>query len=113
MGLNDRADVLRPYNGTAYLTPGTRHGTYSTWIRLQCDGIFSLLSVNLAEYSTAYSESNVVFIGHVLTGESVTNIFTLDEILDGPDGVNDFESFTFSDDFRNLSRVTLPVCVYP
>ncbi len=107
MGLHGKDRSIQPSNGTAYLTPGNKSHPL-TWIRATCEGAIRLLSADIAEYSTVYWEPMVVFIGHKSAGGTITNTFALDGLLDGPGGIVDFQSVTFSEAFRDLAAVEIP-----
>jgi hypothetical protein len=94
-----------PDNGTAYLQPGP-----STLMFSFTNGIvFGLVSVDLAEWSTDYSNESatVLFIGYQQGGLTVTNVFTTDGIIDGTGPLADFQTFNFTN-FTDLVRVEIP-----
>ena len=70
---------------------------------------FSLLSVDLAEYSTVVPDAVTVhFIGYRVDGSIVTQDFTTDGIIDGTGPIADFQTFYFGPEFSNLIRVEIP-----
>lgn len=68
---------------------------------------FALKRVDLAEYSDSIWASDIQFVGYRADTSSVTNVFTLDGDIDGPGPTNDFETFSFSADFTNLSYTVI------
>lgn len=97
-------------NGSAYLSLG-----FSGQVRFERydGGLFDLLSVDLAEYSTvAIHPPTIVFIGYFADFSKTTTIFTTDNIIqtfdDTPrDFVTDFETLIFDSSFRDLLYVEL------
>ena len=73
------------------------------------NSVFGLLSVDLAEYSTVFSNEPVTvpFIGYEQGGSTVTNVFTTDGIIDGTGPLADFQTFYFTN-FTDLTRVEIP-----
>jgi hypothetical protein len=71
---------------------------------------FSLVSIDLAEYSTVVPDPvTVQFTGYHLDGSTVTTSFTTDGIIDGTGPVADFQTFNFnSKDWSGLTRVEVP-----
>ncbi len=70
--------------------------------------IFSVLSVDLAEYSTVVPDAvTVQFIGYHPDGSTVTESFTTDGIIDGTGPLADFQTFSFTG-FTDLTRVEIP-----
>lgn len=69
---------------------------------------FSLFGVELAEYSNSFigSHNTVTFTG-TRSGAAtpVTQQFTIDGMMDGAGGMDDYEAFSFSSDFTDLLRV--------
>ncbi|MFM2081640.1 MAG: hypothetical protein RL380_331 [Verrucomicrobiota bacterium] len=72
---------------------------------------FNLNSVDLAEYSTVavelYGVFPVHFVGYHADGSTIETDFTPDGIIDGPGGLPDFQTFTFTG-WNNLTRVEVP-----
>jgi len=67
---------------------------------------FSMVSVDLAEYSTFFhSPIDVTFIGHRKDDSAVTQTFTIDGVIDGSGPLQDFQRFYFGPQFTNLYRV--------
>lgn len=67
---------------------------------------FNLYSVELAEYSTVFEgkQKTIIFEGVKMDSSTVTQTFSIDGFMNG---VNDFELFLFSEDFRNLAYVEI------
>jgi hypothetical protein len=62
---------------------------------------------DIAAASEGYISATTVEVEATLaTGFVVTLTYDLDGLRDGPDGANDFESFTAIDDLRNVTSVT-------
>ncbi len=95
-----------PDNGTSYLqATSTQQPMDITQIR---GVLFSLYSVDLAEYSTVYAMTyNITFTGHCNDGGTVSQTFQLDGIVDGTGPLVDFQTFYFSPDFHDLLGVTI------
>jgi hypothetical protein len=94
-----------PDNGTPYLQPGPSTLMFS----FTNHSVFGLFSVDLAEWSTDYSNepATVPFIGYKQGGFTVTNVFTTDGIIDGTGPLADFQTFSFTN-FTDLVRVEIP-----
>jgi len=96
-----------PYNNST----GAINLLYGDYIRIELlnGGLFSLLSVDLAEYSTVFSGQSrtITFSGKTINNVIVTQTFTTDGIVDGIGGQDDFESFIFSSQFDNLTYVDI------
>ncbi len=70
------------------------------------DSLFSLFTVELGEYSSSFrGNQTITFTGSRQGNTTVTQEFTIDGMMDGPGGMNDFQTFTFSSDFRDLTSV--------
>src|SRR6185436_12274384 len=102
--------TLFPENGTAYLQAAF---TDSLKFGFADGSVFNAISVDLAEYSTVVSNAaTVYFIGYRHDGSIVTNALTTDGVIDGTGPVQDFQTFQFSDQMRNLDRVEIPLWNY-
>ena len=95
-----------PDNGTAYLAAALGDSLAFSFT----DGtIFSMMSVDLAEYSTVVSgAATVPFIGYRLDGSTVAVNLTTDGIIDGSGPLADFQTFQFSPEWSGLARVEIP-----
>ena len=70
---------------------------------------FSLISVDLAEWSTGYpGPVSVQFVGYKSDGSSVTAQLVTDGIFDGTGPLADFETLYFDSRFTGLTRVHIP-----
>jgi hypothetical protein len=101
---NGGGDSGYPDDGTAYL----QRGPSSLLLSFTNNSVFGLLSVDLAEYSTVFSNEPVTvpFIGYEQGGSTVTNVFTTDGIIDGTGPLADFQTFYFTN-FAGLTRVEI------
>jgi hypothetical protein len=60
----------------------------------------------LSEYSTVYNFAyDVTLIGEKADGGSVSTTFVLDGLIDGPGGLDDFQSFALGSEWTDLVRV--------
>jgi hypothetical protein len=72
-------------------------------------GIFNVIAVDLAEYSTVVPDPRTVsFYGFRSDGSTVRADFTTDGIIEGPGPIADFETFYFGPEFSGLTRVDIP-----
>ena len=95
-----------PDNGTSYLDAALGQ---SLMFRFSTGSPFSLMSVDLAEYSTVVPDAVTVhFVGYRVDGSIVTQDFTTDGIIDGTGPLQDFQTFQFGPEFSGLSRVEIP-----
>lgn len=92
-----------PNNGTLY----ARQLFSSALTVRHREGLpFTILALDLAEYSTVYANPlTVVFTGHKVDGSTVTQSFRTDGIIDGTGPLADFQTFTFDSSFTNLTKV--------
>ena len=74
------------------------------------NSLFNLVSVDLAEYSTAFQQPiTVQFIGYYSDGSTITTSFTTDGIIDGTGPLQDFQAFLFPNQgWSGLKRVEIP-----
>ena len=95
-----------PDNGTAYLQLSL--GDSLTFGML--DGSdFNLVSVDLAEWSTAYPEAvRVRFVGYRRDGTVVTTDLLTDGIMDGTGPLSDFQTLNFGPEFFGVYQVQIP-----
>jgi hypothetical protein len=95
-----------PENGSTYLQAGLG----STLMFHYLNGpVFSLVSVDLAEYSTVVPDAAIVpFIGYRFDGSTVNISFVTDGIIDGTGPLADFETFHFGPEWSGLTRVEIP-----
>lgn len=99
-------------NGTN--TMGSYHSTGSTGFALTSDSgsLFSLNSIDLAEIfkptesAQIYNADRIEFSGTYADGSSIIDSFIFDTINDGPGGVEDFETYSFSSAWKDLISVS-------
>jgi hypothetical protein len=95
-----------PYNGTAFLDAALGDSLVFSFIN---GSLFDAVSVDLAEYSTAFQTPLTVhFVGYRQDGSTVMTDFTTDGIIDGTGPLADFQTFYFGPQFRGLTRVEIP-----
>ncbi|MPN04148.1 hypothetical protein SDC9_151384 [bioreactor metagenome] len=95
-----------PDNGTAYVDASLGD---SLMFGLDDGSEFSLISVDLAEWSTGYPEPvSVRFVGYKSDGSRVTAQLVTDGIFDGTGPLADFETLYFDSGFTGLTRVHIP-----
>jgi hypothetical protein len=95
-----------PDNGTAYLQAGVGSTLKLSFIS---GSSFSLMGVDLGEYSTVFQEPETVhFVGYRYDGSIVTSDLTTDGIIDGTGPLADFETFHFGPEWNALTRVEIP-----
>ena len=71
---------------------------------------FGLVSVDLAEWSTAYPDPvTVPFVGYRRDGSTVTASLTTDGIMDGTGPLADFQTLYFPPEFAGVYQVRIPV----
>jgi len=101
-----------PDNGSAYLR--FAKGPAQTLTFKYVDSTpFTLVSVDLAEYSTFFAEAKTIrFDCHKTDGTVQTGNFTVDGSIDGPGGILDFETFAFGPEFTEISYVEVPTTTY-
>lgn len=86
-----------PDNGTAYLQAD---GAESLRFNFIDDSFFTLISVDLAGYSTIAPDAVVQFTGYLQDNSTVTTTFSVNGI--------EFQTFYFGPAFSNLIRVEIP-----
>jgi len=70
---------------------------------------FGLVSVDLAEWSTAYPEAvTVPFVGYRRDGSTVAASLTTDGIMDGTGPLQDFQTLYFGPEFSGVYLVRIP-----
>jgi hypothetical protein len=95
-----------PDNGTAYVVAAVGESLMSG---LEDGSEFSLVSVDLAEWSTDYPQAvSVRFVGYKPDGSTVTTTLVTDGIMDGTGPLADFETLYFGPEFSGLRRVEIP-----
>src|SRR6185436_19922228 len=97
-------------NGTAFLNAAF---TDSLSFAFAGGAVFNLDRVDLAEYSDVVPDARTVhFIGYRHDGTIVSTDLTTDGIFDSSGPLEDFQTFQFNDQFRNLDRVEIPLWSY-
>ena len=92
-------------NGTAYVRAGQGQSLSFSFTN---GSVFSLNSVDLAEYSTVVGGTATVhFVGYFANGSTIVQDLTTDGIIDGTGPITDFQTFTFRG-WDNLTRVEIP-----
>jgi len=100
----------RPDDGTAYLQAAI---TQSLMFSRVNGSLFSLISVDLAEYSTFFqSPLTVHFVGYKLDGSTITTDLITDGIIDGTGSLTDFQMFYFDKEWAELTRVEIPTSLW-
>jgi hypothetical protein len=95
-----------PANGTAYLQAGS---TSTLKFSTVGGSSFSLLAVDLAEYSTVFPEPETThFVGFRPDGSVVTTDLITDGIIDGTGPLVDFQTFQFGPEWSGLARMEIP-----
>jgi hypothetical protein len=85
----------------------------SMTIAMADSSLFSLGSVDLAEYSTVFvSPATITFTGYLSGGGTTSQTFTTDGVIDGPAGLADFESFVFNASFTGLASLVADTTVF-
>ena len=98
------SSAFYPANGTAYLQ--ALNGQAPMVITNLQGALFTLLQVDLAEYSTVYQiPHSITFTGYRYDGAIVSQVFRTDGVIDGTGPAADFETFFFSADFYQLQQV--------
>lgn len=93
-------------NGTVYINTAAGEAVECSFVN---SSLFGVVSVDLAEYSTAVPDPvTIQFIGYRPDGSTVTQSFTTDGIIDGTGPISDFQTFLFAPEFTGLERVEIP-----
>jgi len=93
-----------PSNGSPSVIVSGIDLTNGTRIEAANGKVFTPKRVDIAEYSTFYEgrTHRIYWTGYKLDGSTVMHDFEIDGIIDGPYGVDDFETFNFPDSFANI-----------
>jgi len=87
-------NALVPNNGTVHV--GTTLFS-NPWLQRTDGGAFSLLSLDIAEYSEHVTWiTSVSLTGHMQNGETVQATLALDGVFDGIGGVEDFQKYVLN-----------------
>ncbi len=109
-GPNNSADSMRPNNDTAHMAV-LMNGSVEIF-PLE-DLPFRAITIDLAEYSTFFSEPRtIVFEGVRESGGSVFTTFITDGIIEGGFSTDDFETFYFPPEFTNLTMLRSSSTLY-
>lgn len=101
----------RPQSGSAYLQ--FLIGSVPLIITHTRQTPFSLISADLAEYSTLFATPReIVFQGWREDGTAVSQTFITDGIIDGVGVLEDFQTFAFAPEFAGLVRVEVWTDLY-
>ena len=117
LGSNGAADIIAPpfsytsgpNEGSSYLHSSTFS---SIFIQANQSDFFSLVSLDIGEYSSYVSNDSVTITGFKSSGDQVSTTFQLDEVFDGIGGINDFQLITLDANWTNLTRVELDSSAY-
>lgn len=109
-GVNGAASIINPpasyttgpNNGSAYVQSSVDS---SIFIDSAGYGVFSLLSLDLGEYSQYANTVSVTITGFKQGGGQVSDILQLDNLFDGLNGMADFQRLQFDSDWSGLTRV--------
>ena len=93
------------WNGSDYLSFSSHLG--KNWhLKRKDKSSFSVLSIDIAEYSTVYPiPVAVMFYGEKNDGTVVAISFVTDGKIDGPHNDEDFQSFAFTSDFTGIKKL--------
>ncbi len=116
-GSNGAADIIDPpssytsgpNNGSAYLHSSIYSSIY---IQASQTDFFSLISLDLGEYSSYASNDSVTITGFKNSGNQITTTFQLDSLFDGLGGINDFQLITLNSSWSGLTRVEFDNSAY-
>lgn len=96
----------RPQNGSAYVAATLGDSLEFSFTN---GSVFSLASVDLAEYSTVVPDAVTVrFVGYRPDGSVIATDLTTDGIIDGTGPLADFQTFQFGSQWNGLTRVEIP-----
>ena len=95
-----------PQNGTKYIQMSTQN-MYPAIITEKSGSPFDIMSIDIGEYSSVFrgEPRTSTFKGYSTSGEILTQVFTVDGFFDGVGGLNDFETFNFGSEWKDLTRV--------
>lgn len=108
---SDIGDPMLPDNGTPFMLLDA--GQTPLVITNTTSAVFALMSVDLSEFSTVFAAPRAIpFVGYKADGSTVSRTFNLDGVIDGSGPLGDFETFSFGNDFRDLTRVEVQTDLY-
>lgn len=94
-----------PNNGTFYARSLSSETNFT--VRHRETIPFTILSADLSEYATGNLAKTVNFIGYKVGGETVSQSFRTDGVIDGTGPLADFQTFNFNSTFTNLTKVVV------
>jgi hypothetical protein len=99
-------DNFRVSNGTTYLATDDVPGFNPLTMSVAGGGTFTLNQLDMGEWWNENATARTVTVtGNFAAGGSIVRTITLDLIFDGTFGSNDFQTFTFSSAWTNLTSV--------
>lgn len=105
----NRQGHYKAYNDTDYMQFSS-NGIKDWRITRKDEKPFTAVSVDLAEYSTIYPIPRVIFFyGVTAEGDTVAQTFITDGRIDGPGGVDDFQTFYFTNSFKALKELRIGI----
>ncbi len=100
-----------PDNGSAFLVFSANQKPLT--FRHLAGNLFSLRSMDLAEYSTVFrTPKDITVTGYKADNSPVSVVVRIDGAIDGPGGAADFQTFTFGPEFSQLDRVEVFPDIY-
>lgn len=116
-GANGAVSILNP--GAAYSTGPVNGSAYvqssvgsSVYIAATGNDVFTLLALDLGEYSQYANTSSVTITGFKQDGSQVSGSLPLDNIFDGLGGAADFQAYQFDASWSGLTRVEFDSSAY-
>jgi len=100
----DHTYLSAPANGTTWFAIDDNSGDNPTTMSEINGEVFSLSSIDLAEWFSAPS-TDILITGNYASGGNTSKNIQLDQVWDGLGGDPDFETFTFDNTWANLSSV--------
>ena len=96
----DTQRVLSPNNGSIYVGI-TQYA--NPWLQSVSGDPFSLIALDIAEYNSGRRSRGFELTGITTTGEVLSARLGLDNLLDGPGGIPDFQNYELN--WSNLVRL--------
>lgn len=97
------ASAVFPDNGTAYMAFAGFMDPLT--LSTQPGQVFTITSVDLAEYSLSFFSPQLTFEGRTVQGTTISTTFDLDGTQDGTGATEDFETFTLGPEFSDLVQL--------
>lgn len=99
-------DNFRVSNGTTYLASDDVPGFNPLTMSVAGGGTFTLSQLDMGEWWNENATARTVTVtGNFAAGGSIVRTITLDLVFDGTFGSNDFQTFTFTTAWTNLTSV--------